>query len=65
MKQSIPDICIIYVHTNHTLCAETGVGPDAITWEGGGVCFDPDAGLWPSGRLLSAPMCRQSFPYIL
>ena len=24
---------------NHTLCAETGVGPDAITWEGGGVCF--------------------------
>ena len=43
-------------------CAETGVGPDAITWEGGGVCFDPDAGLWPSGRLSSAPMCRQSFP---
>ena len=39
-----------------------GVGPDAITWEGGGVCFDPDAGLWPSGRLSSAPMCRQSFP---
>ena len=36
--------------------------PDAITWEGGGVCFDPDAGLWPSGRLSSAPMCRQSFP---
>ena len=44
------------------LCAETGVGPDAISWEGGGVCFDPDAGLWPSGRLSSAPMCRQSFP---
>ena len=48
--------------TQTTLCAETGVGPDAITWEGGGVCFDPDAGLWPSGRLSSAPMCRQSFP---
>ena len=47
---------------NHTLCAEIGVGPDAITWEGGGVCFDPDAGLWPSGRLLSAPMRRQNFP---
>ena len=35
---------------------------EALTWEGGGVCFDPDAGLWPSGRLSSALMCRQSFP---
>ena len=50
----------LYVHTNHSLCAETGFGPDAITWEGGGVCFEPDARLWPSGRLQH---CMKSFSH--
>ena len=64
------------IYTNHTLCAETCFGGDDMdllglmrqcqqVLGGGGVCFGPDAeALWPSGRLLSAPMCRhKAFRY--